>query len=155
MSYASMFAGLAQTFMSLDDESVNRAREEAQAKENQQLAELAAADAERRGQREAALSRMAGGKLAGKQRVAFANSGVAGDVGTPASVQAESRMFSEMDAKTIENNAALEAWGFRTHGLRYREASAYESERSRRKDAATLLGGLGRAAADYGRIKSE
>lgn len=118
----------------------------AEARQNQVLAERAASDAVERGRYEAGLSRMKTSSVIAKQRVAYANSGVDATVGTPADVAADTRVIGEMDAKTIQNNAAREAWGFRTQGERFGQEMEKESERNKYKIAGTILGGLGRMA---------
>lgn len=68
-------------------------------------------DAYRRGALAAGQQRMRGSALLAKQRMAYANSGVNAYSGTPADVAAGSVLFNELDALTIENNAAREALG--------------------------------------------
>jgi hypothetical protein len=123
--------------------------EEAQAKrienvENRRLSEFAARDALQRGAVEAGQARIAGSKMAGRQKVAYAASGVDPTVGTAAQVQAETAATSELEAATIENNAAREAWGFRRFGVKYQQQAALDSRRHGYRQAGTALSGLAR-----------
>lgn len=120
-----------------------------EAKDNAALAASAAADAIARGNQEAGRTRTDTTKLVAEQNVAYANSGVDPTVGTPASVMADTRAMGELDAKTLENNAAREAWGFRTYGMKYNQQAALEAARTQNKVAGTMLGGLGRAASGF------
>lgn len=128
---------------------------EAQAKQkeiadNKLLAYSAATDAEVRGGKEAGQTRSAASQLIAQQKVAYANSGIDPTVGTAADVMADTRAMSELDAQTLKNNAAREAWGFRRHGLKYGQQAGLEAARASNKQAGTVLGGLGRAAAGVG-----
>lgn len=91
-----------------------------QARFNENLAHKAAVSAIERGNREAGLTRIQGTKLIGAQKLAYANSGIDASVGTPVDVMADTRLFSEIDAKTIETNARLEAWGFRSKASQFK-----------------------------------
>lgn len=124
---------------------------QSQAKENERLAKLAAADALQRGGREAGYTRMAGAQLLSEQKVAAAVSGADPTVGTPAQVQAGSRALVELEARTQENNAAREAWGFKKHGLRYRDAVEREGRALGYRQAGTILGSVGRLGSTLAR----
>lgn len=132
--------------MQQEDERRAKALESA---ENKKLADAAAADALRRGAQKAGAIRMQGSQLEGAQQVAYAASGVDPSVGTPLDVMSASRMFSELDALTAENNAAREAWGYRKHGLKYQQQAALDESRAQYAQAGTLLGTAGRVAAQY------
>lgn len=151
MSWVSMFASLASMLNSVDAERADQLARDEQARENQKIANEAAADALMRGAREAGLARMAGSQLEAKQKVAYANSGVDPNVGTPAAVQAQTSALSEIDSQTLLNNAAREAWGLKTHGLQYAQANDAEARRSRARQQGAILSGIGQMAAAYGR----
>ena len=76
-------------------------------------AEAQAADALTRGASQAGRVRLQAGQLEGQQRVAYALSGVDASSGSAASTINSSRLFSELDAATVQNNAAREALGYR------------------------------------------
>lgn len=146
--------GVASAFGSvltqLEGEGEDSARRQIQDKDNAKLALSAAADAVARGNQEAGRARIQASQLIAKQQVAYANSGVDPTVGTPTNVMADTRMMSELDAKTIENNAAREAYGFRKYGIQYQGQASLEASRQRYRTASTILGGLGRGAAAFG-----
>jgi hypothetical protein len=121
-----------------------------EARQNKQMADAAAADALQRGEREAGQARAQTSQLVGAQNVAYAGSGVDASVGTAANVQAATRAMGELDARTLENNAAREAWGFRTYGVKYQQQAQLANTRARIGTAATILGGVGRLASSAG-----
>jgi hypothetical protein len=134
------------------DQAQEAARAKIEAADNTKMALGAAGDAIARGQKQAGLLRMQGGRLRAEQHVDYANSGVDSNVGTAASVMASTKALTELDAKTAENNAAAEAWGFRVHGMKFQQQAQLDAARSSNKIAGTLLTGGGRfasAASDY------
>jgi hypothetical protein len=137
------------TLLKLLGEGQESHRTRTEALENKRQAYLAATDAEARGRQEAGGLRTQATQLLAKQRVAYANSGVDSTVGTPANVQAATAGVAELDARTIENNAAREAWGFRQEGEKFQRAANAESARAPLRAAGTVLGGVGQAAS-YG-----
>ena len=120
-----------------------------QAQQNKDLADRAAADALARGAGEAGKMRAAGSDLAAQQMVAFANSGVDASVGTAANVQASTKAKAELEALTLENNAAREAWGYKKHGLQFETQAGIDAARRNREAAGTLLGAAGGAFNSY------
>lgn len=117
-------------------------RQEIALRQQARLAELAAADALIRGQREAGQSRMQGSQIIGEQQVAAAASGVEASSGTPAALAAQTRAFAALDAETARVNAAREAWGLRTNAKQLRsEASAARA----RGTSAAIATGIGTA----------
>ena len=73
---------------------------------------LAAADAIDRGDIEADAARTRTRLLIGEQRVGYAAGGVELGSGSTLAVTADTAMFGELDALTIQNNAQREAWGY-------------------------------------------
>lgn len=57
------------------------------------------------------VARRQGKALAGSQRVALAANGVDLSSGTPSDILTQTAGLSELDARTIENNAMRQAWG--------------------------------------------
>ncbi len=94
---------------------------EQQAIDNQKLANRSAADVLRIGGVEAGRVRTQASQVVGEQRAAYASSGVDVDSGTAMDVQIAARMIGELDANTIRNNAAREAWGIKTQGRQMRK----------------------------------
>ena len=141
-----MLGGLALSLKGQTDESAAAQR---QALENKRLADAAAADAMARGYREAGLARLAGTQNLADQQVAAIASGVDPTIGTPAQVSAGSAALSRLDAAVLENNAAREAWGFQTQGVKYGEQAARERAMLPARLGATALSGAGRLASRY------
>lgn len=153
-----MIAGGLQLLGSVNaayDESQAAKRTQLEAQENKQLALSAAADAIARGNRDASFKRLRGSQVQSEQQVAYSGSGVDSKVGTAADVQGQSGYFAELDARTEENNAAAEAWGFRRHGLKYQAQAQLDAARSSAKIGGTILSGAGGAIAGASRYFSD
>jgi hypothetical protein len=108
---------------------------------NAELADFAAVDAEKRGATEAGLARMKTSKVVGQQAAAIGSSGVDIASGTPQAVMDETRAIGELDAQTVRNNAAREAWGYRSQGQDFRDQGKLDQQTSTFGAASTLLGG--------------
>lgn len=127
--------------------------EQRQTQRNLQLALDAAADSLQRGYADAGQARRAGAMVAAKQKVAYANSGVSADVGTAANVQASTEALAELDAMTLENNAAREAFGYRVHGMDFQTQAGINASRRGREIAGTILGTAGTFASNAAKQK--
>lgn len=103
-----------------------------------------AADTLQRGAVETGRQRSVGSATAAQQRTAYAASGVDPTVGTAAQVQANTQGAAEIDAQTIKNNAAAEAWGFEQAKQRTFQEQRAKYEAQDRKLAGSLLGGYGK-----------
>ena len=103
-------AGTVNDTMQKNAESM---KNEIELKRQAQLAQGQAIDAESRGGVIAGQAREKGSQTIAAQRVAFSAGGVDASVGTAADVAGGTRLMSEVDANTIQNNAAREAWGHR------------------------------------------
>lgn len=86
-----------------------------------QLAEQQAADAIARGKEAETRQRQATRGLIGSQRAALAAQGIEVDSGSALDVQADTAAMGELDALTIRNNAAREAYGYKVQALNYRQ----------------------------------
>ena len=120
-----------------------------QADANTALANTATADAFRRGSQEAGDIRQGGAKLAARQHVAFAASGVDASVGTAADVISSTAAGAELEALTVENNAAREAWGYKKHGLAFQTQAGLDASRRNRETAGTVLGAIGQGVSAW------
>lgn len=106
----------------------NAAISEQQAKDS----DFKAKDATARGQLKAHRYRMHVNRLLSKQKTTYAASGV--DLsGTPSNVMKDTARMGETDALTIEQNAAMESWGYK------RRAEGYRQQASNFKDQSRLL----------------
>lgn len=113
----------------------DEARIEAQ---NARNADQAAIDAERRGDIEEQAHRDKVRAMLGTQRATFAANNVDSNTGSALGVLTDTVRFGELDALTIRNNAAREAWGYRTEAASAR-ARGHAAKR------AGNLGGFGTA----------
>jgi hypothetical protein len=120
---------------------------------NAQNARTAADDAITRGSLAAGVARMKGSQLAAEQQVGYATSGIDVGVGTPAQTIAQTRMMSELDAQTLKNNAAREAWGFATKAVEYQEQQGLDEDRGTEQMFSSILGGVSGAVSAYSAVK--
>lgn len=97
------------------------------ARNNQMLADEAAADAIKRGEVEAELKRREIEQLKGRQRVALAASGQVVDTGSALDVTTDTEALGKFEELRIRNNAAREALGYQTEGMNYAAKAGLES----------------------------
>lgn len=124
------------------------------ARNNAQVAEWQAQDALERGQREEQAQRLKAAQLRGSQVASLAARGIAIDEGSPLNLLQDTDYMAELDALTIRDNAAKEAWGYRVQGANY---SADASMLAGRADAespwfnafGTALTGAGQVASHW------
>ena len=86
---------------------------------NAAVAEWKAKDAIARGEKDVYDLRTQIKGLIGKQRAGYAGQGVDVNEGTAADIQAQTAYLGELDAITLRNNAAREAYGYRVQGWNY------------------------------------
>lgn len=96
------------------------------------------------------LKRMQGTATIAQQKVAYEASGVDSTKGTAAQVAASTRLVSELDAQTLENNAVREALGHTEAATQYRDKfKALQREAAGRRTA-RLMGWTGKALSFVG-----
>jgi hypothetical protein len=98
-----------------------------------------------RGAREAGRLRMLGAYANETQKVGYAASNVDPTSGTAAAVQADSAALTELDAQTVKNNAARDAWGFklqRAQGIKNLQRGIQTVDR---QGAGSIVTGFGQA----------
>lgn len=117
------------------------------ARNNAKIAEVQAADAERRGEREATelQRRVAATKSA--QRVSLAAKGLDLSYGTAADLQDQTDFFGESDVATTRTNTRKEAWARRSQSANF-QAEALSS-RPWLAGGSTLLAGAGQVASRW------
>lgn len=116
---------------------------------NARRAELSAADAIRRGEKDATEVKKQAKKLVGSQRAAMAAQGIVLDDGSALDIQEDTAAMGAEDAMTVRNNAWREAWGFRTQASDYRGQAKFARMAARNEARTTLLTG-GMRALGYG-----
>jgi hypothetical protein len=89
--------------------------------------------------------------MIGSQRAGLATNNVDVGFGSAVDVQADAAFLGELDALTLRNNAAREAWGFRIDAENARLGGQQRQRESRYAAAGTILGAGGSLlAARYG-----
>lgn len=106
---------------------------------NADMADMAADDAYLRGAREGSQLRRQATRLKASQASAYAASGVDVTAGTPADVLHSTDLLSEMDAETLEANAAREAWGFHVKAKQFRNQARGEHRGGEQAKQETFL----------------
>ena len=118
--------------------------------QNAAYKELAAKDTERQGQLDADRHRRSVQQLIGTQRTSAAGNGIDVNSGTAALIQDDTAQFGELDALTIANNAAREAWGLRVGARNDRMNARFATQNARSNATGSILGGIGGAFGSMG-----
>lgn len=123
------------------------------------LYEYRARDAITRGQTETASVRLRTAATIGAQRAAMAARGLSLDEGSPLNILLDSKYMGELDALTVSDNAAREAWALRESAKGNEDRARlydYQADSIDPKSAAftSLLGGAGTVAASWYRLKT-
>ncbi len=140
-----VWGALIQGVLSVDSGIQQGIADKKQADANTAQANEAGADSLRRGGVDAGAAASAGSRLEAEQKVAYSVSGVDATVGTAADVQEETASKARLNALTIENNAAREAWGYKAHGLAFQTQAGINSSRNNRAIAGSVIGTAGAA----------
>lgn len=111
------------------------------AETNQKILNLKAEQTISEGEKQALEMKKRGNKLIGEQRAAAAASGVVVDSGSAGQLTEETDLMSTIDAERIKNNAALEAFGYRSQGINEVIQARAAQSAARIKQSNTLLGG--------------
>lgn len=90
------------------------------AESNAKIAEYQAADAQRRGAIEEEEERNRIRAILGAQRATYGANNVVSSTGTPLGLLSQTAYYGEIDALTVRNNAAREAFGYRTDAVHSR-----------------------------------
>jgi hypothetical protein len=108
---------------------------------NRDLYGLAATSALETGNQQAAQATLKGNQVAAAQKVGYAASGVDTQSGTPMEAMADTRVMSAMDAATLRNNAAREAWGYKVKGLQAFKQGNLQAEKDDNQAVGDAVGG--------------
>lgn len=106
---------------------------------NQHFARINARDAIARGTEASHWAMSDTRRMIGSQRARLAAQGVDVNSGSALDVQADTMALGELDALTIKNNAAREAWGYKTQQLQYSLQSEYDRSMSRARGVGSVL----------------
>lgn len=85
----------------------------------------------------------------GTQRTAFAGNGIDVNSGSAAQLQDETAMLGELDALTIQNNAAREAFGYRVQSAQDISNAKQVKRNASASATGSILGGLGSAFGSF------
>lgn len=122
---------------------------------NAAVADLHANDALVRGNEAVRRHRAGVRQLIGAQRATMAAQGQDLEDGSAADVQADAAYLGELDAITISNNAAREAWGYRVAGQNERVKGQIGYAEGMNRAVGTVLGTAGNLAlTKYGMTKA-
>lgn len=113
---------------------------------NARIADIQADDALVRGREAEGIHRKRTKALIGSQRARFGAQGVDINDGSALDVQADAAYLGELDALTIRNNAAREAWGYKVQAEDYRARGRISRMEGAYGAAGTLLGSFGKVA---------
>lgn len=116
---------------------------------NAGYANAAADDALSRGRYDADLQRLRTGQMIGTQRVAQAANGGLVNEGSNARIQEDTAALGELDALTIQNNAAREAYGLKVQamqGFRNATDTALAGQNAKQN---SLMGGVVKGAGSF------
>lgn len=110
------------------------------ARNNQIMADRAAADAQRRGEEDVQKVQRQAAQLKGTQRSMMAARGLDLSEGTPAELIDQTDFFAEQDAATARMNARRESWAIRADAANQSAAARAEASRIRSSGYGSLLG---------------
>lgn len=116
------------------------------AKVNAGISERAGRDAVKRGDIDADEQRQQTGQLIGAQRAAFAANGVDVNSGSAGQVQNDAAALGELDALTLVNNAAREAYGYQVQAMDQRQQGKLAKYQGKMDAIGSILGGAEKAA---------
>lgn len=123
------------------------------AEQNAQLAEGQSALALQRGAIAKGVERMKGSQAIGEARAQQGTSGIDLTSSSSLDVISDAAMLNELDAQTIGNNAAREAWGYQVQATNERAQARSTRTAGRLGAAATLIGGAAQAGSGYAAAK--
>lgn len=118
-------------------------------KQNAGLKDQAANDTIAAGNTSADWQRVRTGQAIGTQRSAQAANGIDVNSGSAAQLQDDTAMIGELDALTIANNAAREAYGYRVQAQQDRQNANQVLTNAGNKATGSILGGLGSAFGSF------
>lgn len=110
---------------------------------NAGFAEWQASDATSRGVINEKRQRQTTEGVIGEQRTSLATQGVDVNKGSAMDVQADAAYLGELDALTIRNNAAKEAYGYQVQAQDLRQRGKYAKQEGQFDAINTILGGGG------------
>lgn len=118
-------------------------------RQNAALKNQAADEAVIAGNTSADWQRVKANQAIGTQRSVQAANGIDVNSGSSAQLQDDTAMLGELDALTIQNNAAREAYGYRVQANQDRANAKQVKKNARQQAIGSILGGTGSAFGFY------
>lgn len=109
----------------------------------------AATETEMAGDTAADWQRVRTGQAVGTQRTAQAANGIDVNSGSAAQLQDDTSMLGELDALTIQNNAAREAYGYRVQAGQDMKNARQALTNAKSAATGSILGGFGNAFGSF------
>lgn len=116
---------------------------------NAALKDQAAQETINAGDTSADWQRVRTGQAVGTQRSVQAANGIDVNSGSAAQLQDDTAMIGELDALTIQNNAAREAYGYRIQADQDRSNAVQTLTNAGNKATGSILGGMGSAFGSF------
>lgn len=125
---------------------------------NARLSDMSASYELEKGRREEQIARMENRNVRDAQKVGYAANGVALDSETAIRVATSTEVLGEIDANTINTNAARAAWGYRMEGIQHRNDALIgranaSSVSPGRRTATSLISSVGNIYDNYTKLK--
>lgn len=139
----------AQGLMGAKSAQETGAAQASAARQNAAYSDIAASDSIKRGATDEDQQRLQTMGAIGTQRAGFAANGVDVNSGSAANIQDDTAQLGEFDALTIRNNAAKEAWGYRTQSQTFRESAKTAEKSAKNNMFGSLLGAGASASSAY------
>jgi hypothetical protein len=143
MGMGGLIQGIAGIWLGTEEAIADSKASIEQAQLDQAVAGYNARQAEIRGNREAGRIRMLGGQGRSEAKLAYYAGGEDASSGSAAAALADSAATTELDAQTVKNNAAREAWGFRLQKEQSKSNLETKLGSIRRKQYGSIASGLG------------
>lgn len=141
--------GLAGSMMQAQGQTQNANFQSGMMKQNALFKEQAAQETIAAGDTSADWQRVRTGQAVGTQRSVQAANGIDVNSGSAAQLQDDTAMLGELDALTIQNNAAREAYGYRVQAQQDRLNAVQTVQNGRTAATGSILGGLGSAFGSF------
>lgn len=135
---------IGSTFSQSQALRAQQAQRQSQLEFNKAVAEFQAEEARRIAERDVEVLEKRSKQVIGAQRAAFAAQGIDVEQGSALDVQLDTAAITEVDALTIRNNAARQAFGFKVDALTAASQRRFSDINFEAQRKSTLLtGGLG------------
>lgn len=141
--------GLAGSMMQAQGQKQNAAFQSGMMQQNAAFKEQTAQETINAGATSADWQRVRTGQAVGTQRSVQAANGIDVNSGSAAQLQDDTAMLGELDALTIQNNAAREAYGYRVQARQDLLNANQSVQNGNTAATGSILGGLGSAFGSF------